>query len=214
MAAIKSRVTAADKRGISLPDIAPFSGIMLLTVGFFLLGRFQNPTDEAVATEQLPTSSTWYCKLPDDPRAIISLNGKKQLAFAVTSQTIQTAAIKTVALHHHVRLTAAQLTELATLPYLDTNVESIDAYLAMPVRQRNRAYQSNTFTPLSEAELMECISAAKDASETLLHRPVYIALRITPEVKMPEVYRLTDLLQARGINRFDLATQFQSLKTE
>lgn len=208
----KSSIRSKSTRGIALPDIAPLAGVLLLVVSYFLLGRFQNPTNEAVATEQLPATTTWHCKFSDNDRVIISLDAKNRLTFSVTSRTIQTAALKAIALHHCIRLTATQATELARIPFLSTDVENLPAYLALPIGERNNANQQHLLGFLSEKELIECLIAAKTSAQTLEHRLIYFTLRIESDVEMINVNHLTDLLQAQGIHRFDLATQFKKLK--
>ena len=212
MTFVKPKTHQGIDRGISLPDITPFAGVLLLLVIFFLLGRFQDPSDEAVASEHLPASSTWFCKLSENNQAIISLTAKNQLAFSVTAPAIQAAAIKAVALQHHVKLAPFELTQLATIPLLTIDVESLPAYLALPVGQRTSLNRPSELAPLSETKLVECVSKAKDFAKTLALGPMNIALRIDSDVKMSAVNHLTALLQGQGTNHFDLVTQFDQAK--
>ena len=212
MAFVKFSTHRDRKEGIPLPDFAPFAGVLLLVVSFFLVGRFQNPTDEIVASEQLPYSSTWYCKLAENHEAIISLTAKNQLAFSVTSPAIQTAAIKAVALQHHVRLTPTELVELAKIPLLSINVESLPSYLGQPASKRNSLNQLSELSPLSERELVECISKARELANTSAHGPMKIAVRIDSETKMNAVNHLTALLEGQGTNHVDLVTQFEQIR--
>ena len=212
MTFVKARTHSGRKRGISLPDIAPFAGVLLLFVSFFLLGRFQNPTDEVVAPEHLPSSSTWYCKLSDNHQAVISLTAKNQLAFSVTSPAIQTAAIREVALQHHVKLTPPELVELAKIPMLRVNVESLPSYLGQPVSKRNSLNQLNKLSPLSEKELIECVSKAREFANSSTLGTMKIAVRIDSETKMSAVNHLTALLEGQGTNRIDLVTRLEQPK--
>ena len=200
------------KKEISLPDIAPFAGGLLLFVSFFLLGRFQNPIDEIVAPERLPSSSTWYCKLSENHHAVISLTAKNELAFSVTSPAIQTAAIRAVALQHHVRLTSAELAELTKIPLLRINVESLPSYLGQSASKRNSLNQLNKLSPLSEKELVECVSKAREFANTSTYGPMKIAVRIDSETKMSAVNHLTALLEGQGTNRIDLVTRLEQIR--
>ena len=209
---MKASTHSGKKRGISLPDIAPFAGVLLLFVSFFMLGRFQNPVDAIVASEHLPSSSTWYCKIPENHQTIVSLTAKNQLAFSVTSPAIQTAAIRAVALLHQVRLTPTELVELAKIPLLKVNVESLPAYLGQPVSKRNSSNQLSKLSPLSENELVECLSKARELANTLTLGKMRIAVRIDAETKMSAVNHLTALIEGQGTNRIDLVTQFEQLQ--
>ncbi|GAA4052224.1 hypothetical protein GCM10022409_43910 [Hymenobacter glaciei] len=176
------------------------------------MGHFHNPTDEVVASEHLPSSSTWHCKLADYHQVVISLTAKNQLAFSVTSPAIQTAAIKAVALQHHVSLTSTQLVELAKIPLLRINVESLPYYLQQPVSRRNSPSQLNKMSLLDEKELVECIGKAREFANTSTHGPMRIAVRIDSEAKMSAVNHLTALLEGQGPNRVDLVTQLAQMQ--
>lgn len=211
---MKPKTPPSRKRGISLPDMAPIAGVLLLFVSYFMLGRFQNPTDEIVASERLPASSTWHCKLTENHQIIVSLTAKNQLAFSVTSPEVQTAVIQAVALKHHVKLNAEELTGLATLPFLRIDVKCLPTYLALPLGRRNSLSSINNLTPLSEKQLVECIKTTLLFAETPAHGPIYIALRIDADVKMSDVNHLTALLREQAKNHFDLVTQFEQLKAQ
>ena len=199
------------KHSISLPDIAPVAGVLLLFVSFFLVGRFQNPTAEIVPSEHLPSVSAWFCKLAENDKAVISLTAKNQLAFSVTSPAIQTAAIKEVAIQHHIKLTATELVELAKIPLLRVNVESLPSYLKQPVYNRDSLDYLRSITQLSKEQLVECVSKARKFANSSTTAPMGIALRIDAESKMSTVNHLIALLEGKGTNRVDLVTQFEQI---
>ena len=211
MTFVKAKSYSDTKRGISLPDIAPVAGVLLLFVSFFLLGRFQNPADEVVASEHLPSTSTWYCKLAENNKAIISLTAKNQLAFSVNSPAIQTEAIKEVAIQHHIKLTASELVELAKIPLLRVNLESLPYYLKQPASKRNNLSYLNSLSQLSEEQLIECISRARNCTKAWTTAPMGIAVRIDSETRMSTVNHLTALLEGQGANRVDLVTQLEQV---
>ena len=207
MTFVKAKSYSETKRGISLPDIAPVAGILLLLVSFFLLGHFQNPAHEIVASENLPSTSIWYCKLAENNKAIISLTAKNQLAFSVDAPAIQTAAIKEVAIQHHIKLTTDELVELAKIPMLRVNVENLPAYFKQPASKRNSLQYLNSLSQLSEDQLIECISKARNCTRAWTTAPMGIAVRIDSETQMSAVNHLTALLEGQGANRINLATQ-------
>lgn len=195
---------------ISLPDMAPFAGLVFLYVCFCLLTTRPKQSDLGlVSNERTPRSETLYCKLGDNNEAVVSLTIKQQLTFAVTSPEVQAAAIQQVALQHGVPFTQAQLTELKTVAYLRTDVENLPRFLSLPAYQRNRLTELISLSSLSENELMECIVAAKASAMTTMHKPIYLSLNIDSEASATHVEHLLDLLQAQGIHHFNLRTHFQ-----
>ncbi|WP_460607572.1 hypothetical protein [Hymenobacter terrigena] len=197
--------------------MAPFAGLFFLLVGFYMLtGHFKqtgNGTDTGiVALEQLP-AIPFSCYKPLDPNGfggcVISLNARNQFSFALpgTDQNFQSKVINQVALQHGVELTASQLTELHSLPFLAYDVEQLPVLLAVPSWERQKQIESGLFGQLSKNQLADCIAATQTLAPKILQRPVYFYLKIQANVESWQFYSLTDLLQTRGINRFNLLTK-------
>jgi len=196
-------------RSVSLPDLAPFAGLIFLIVGFYALtSRFKGPELGVVPNDQLPYSVTHAC-IPENMEAVVSLGTTNQLSFAVTHPETQAAAIRQVASRHGITFTPAQSAELKTLSFLRTDVENLPKLLSLPMYQRNRPAELSKLSPLSEQQLLECVVAAKTSAATLTHKPVYISFKVDSEVKTPQIERLIALLQTKGINRFNLQTQYK-----
>ena len=194
--------------GISLPDMAPFAGVVFLVVCFYMVaGRFKVADEGLVNLEQLPASQISAC-LHDNTNTIISLTADKKLSFSVTSRTIQLAAIQQVAAKHGISFTDAQVVALKTIPFLATDVENLPVFLSLPDDKRTTTIESRKLGPLSWQQLAECIVAAK-ASAKEEHHSIYSSLNVHSEASMASVEQLTDLLQAIGINRFSLLTQMK-----
>ena len=198
-----------NKRGLSLPDMAPFAGLIFLIVVFYALSSsFKRTEFGIVSNDQLPFSEIRNRgKIPENCTAITSLDTENQLSFAVDCPAIQSVAIQQVALQHGVNLTFSQKAELKTLPFLATAVENLPELLSLHGYQYRQVIELNSRAPLNEQQLAECLAAAKSCTKTLLHTPIYFAFKISPEVRMAHVIQLFDLHQSLGINRFTLLTQ-------
>ena len=60
--------------GISLPDMAPFAGVVFLLVCFYMMtGKFKYGEEGLVTLEQLPKTSSWHCRIPENA-SIISVD--------------------------------------------------------------------------------------------------------------------------------------------
>jgi hypothetical protein len=196
-------------RGIELPDMGLFAGLVFLLLTFYLLtSRFKGSEVGIVCREQVPYSSNACSNYPENNEVLICLNTNQLLSFSVTSPAIQLAAIKLVAEQHGIRMTPDQLAALETVPFLQTNVENLPGFLSLPIYQRSKLAELKKLAPLSERQMLECIIAAKVTAKALTQTPVYTSLRIASEVQMSHVQRLFDLLETRGIHRVNLQTQF------
>lgn len=207
-AVYESNEPGRKRRGISLPGMAPFAGLIFLLVCFYLLTtQFRQPVASNVRIESLPFSGTHAC-LPDNNEAIVSLTRENQLAFAVDSREAQTLAIQKVAQRHKISFTVNQLNRLADLSYLVTDVESLPRLLSLASDPNHLSHQKKDFPPLSEQQLVECIASANSAVQILYHKPMYVSLRIEAEVKAENVNHLLEVLGTNGYNRFNLQTQY------
>lgn len=195
--------------------MAPFASLVFLVVCFYpLTGNFRGPESGLVAIDRLPGNSAVCRHTPDlDYCAIIGLNKANQLSFSVPSnypdKEIQTAAIKQIALQHKIVFTASQLAKLRTIPFLAIPVQQLPHFLNLTAVQRHESIRLETIDPLSEAQLAECVTAAKKLTMTLERRNLYFMLNIDVDTEASKVMHLIDLLQTAGINRFDLATQMK-----
>ncbi|MBF9223632.1 ExbD/TolR family protein [Hymenobacter ruricola] len=195
---------ARKNHGVSLPDMAPFAGLVFLLVGFYMLtGSFRQEAVGAVPIERVPHSDSYAC-LPDNLEASISLTAKNELSFGVQSRQVQAAAILAVASRHGISFTESQLTTLQKMPFLSTDVEHLPALLSLPAYQHKQAVEWQKMHPLSMQQLMECMMASEVAAQSMFHLPIYCRLILDSEAKMPHVELLIDRLQAQGINRFNL----------
>ncbi|MEL5994227.1 biopolymer transporter ExbD [Hymenobacter segetis] len=196
-------------RGILLPEMAPFAGLIFLLVCFYLLtNQFRQHVASNVRIESLPFSTTRAC-FPENNEAIVSLTRENQLAFAVDSREAQTLAIQKVAQQHKISFTVNQLNRLADLPYLATNIENLPRLLSLASDPNHFSHQSQAFPPLSEQQLVECVSSAKSAVQTLYHKPIYLSLRIDAEVTTGHVSRLLERLETSGFHHLRLHTQYK-----
>ena len=197
------------RRGISLPDMAPFAGLIFLLVCFYLLTtHFRHPVASNVRIESLPFSTTHAC-LPENNETIVSLTRENQLAFAVDSRKAQTLAIQKVAQRHKISFTTNQLKQLADLPFLATDVENLPRLLSLTSDPSHRSHQSQALPPLSEQQLVECVASAKSTVQTLYHKPIYLSLRVDAEVTAGRVNRLLERLETSGFHHLRLHTQYK-----
>lgn len=194
-------------------DMASFASLIFLIVCFFpLTGRLRGSESGLVADDRLPVQSALCWRTPEQC-AVISLNQANQLSFSVPNTypatELQTAAIKQVALQHEIIFTASQLAKLRTIPFLATTVRQLPRFLDLTAIQRHESIRLGTIDPLSEAQLAECVTAAKKLSMTLERRNLFFMLNIDADTEASKVMRLIGLLQTTGINRFELATQMK-----
>ncbi|MFD1466830.1 hypothetical protein ACFQ48_01235 [Hymenobacter caeli] len=200
-------------QGLSMPDMAPFASLIFIIVCFYpLTGRLKGPESGLVADDRLPGNSA-VCWHTPEHNAVVSLNQANELSFSgpntYSNTETQTAAIKQVASQHKIVFTASQLAELRTIPFLATTVQQLPQFLDLAAVQRHEAIRLGDIGPLSEAQLIECVTAAKKLSITLERKNLYFTLNIDVDTKASNVMHLISLLQTAGINRFDLATQMK-----
>ena len=186
--------------------MAPFAGLIFLLICFYLLTNQFRQTESNVRTESLPFSKTHAC-IPENDEVTISLTHENHLSFAVNSRKAQAMAIQQVAQRHKINITPEQVLELEKIPCLQTDVENLPRYLALPAYERNRSTHNRQFSPLSEQQLVECVASAKKAVQTLYLKPMYVSLRIDAETKAGNVNHLLELLETNGYHRFLLRTQ-------
>lgn len=204
-------------RSFPLPDMGPFAGLLFLLIcPIMLSGEMRMPAVATVADEQLPLSHPQsVCGMREPFGSVIGLDSNNRLSFAMpeTSKEFQVVVLNKVAGSHGMQLTASQLTTLKNLPFLATDIQQLPQTLALPSLQRDRLLQSGKFGSLSQAQLAECITAAR----TLLkqnNKFYYIGIKIDAEAKMSHVISLTDLLERQGINRFQLITRYKAWKKD
>src|SRR6476661_7293963 len=201
------------QRGVSLPDMAPFAGIVF-TVACFYLGTssFKTPAQALVKLEQQP-SSTWvrHGKRGESPLVTIGLNQLNQVSFAA-DRAIQQVVIGQLMRQHGITLNAAQLSRLQDLPYLATDIQKLPKLLALPGWQQQRQFLTGQPNSLTEAQLVQRIATTLALMQSHSYGYLRINLSIDAQVPASLVLRITDLLQAQGINRFYLSSQGKSLE--
>ena len=213
MASPQNRISRRNhSRGIWLPDMAPFaSAIFLLVCPLIMSGQMRMPRTATVSDEQLPSShQEGTCSVREAFGSVIGLDSKSQLSFAMpeSPKELQSAVIKRVAALHQVQLTSPQLAALDGLPFLATDVQFLPEMLALTAPRRAKLVQSGKLAPLSDSQLIECITEAL-ALLKREHRPYHIGVKIDAEAKMSQVFLLTELLQTQGINRLYLMTRWE-----
>ncbi|WP_210521435.1 hypothetical protein [Hymenobacter terricola] len=212
MAIRKRSVTHLNgSRSISVPYIAPFAGLLFLLVfPFVLSGEMRRPATGVATDEQLPSSHAECCSDRGNFGAVIGLNDAGHLSFAMPESPgkWQAIVIARVAVRHGMTLTVAQVATLQELPYLATDIRALPQLLALTASERNRLLQSGSFSILTPAQFSECLAEARQLLKEN-NLPYYVGIKIDADASMRQVFSLTDLLQAQGINRFQLITQRQ-----
>ncbi|HEX8328349.1 MAG TPA: hypothetical protein VF629_12465 [Hymenobacter sp.] len=200
------------KRGIVLPDMAPFASIVLFVVFFYMSSsRFRGPETGIVKLEQLVAHTPTACTKGIDGEnvMVVSLNSKSQLSFAAPAFDHKTQAkiFRRVASLHQVDLTKSQIDVLETLPFLTVDVHGLPAFLNLAPFERQQMLQSGMYQSIDSLQLSECISMSREMARKNHNYGPYINLKIEPAVKMPQVEQLVALVNAQGTNRLILLTQ-------
>ncbi|MBF9237798.1 hypothetical protein I2I05_10365 [Hymenobacter sp. BT683] len=200
------------KRGISLPDMAPFAFVVLLVAFFYMSSsRFRQKEIGIVTLEQLVAHTPITCTkgLDSDNVAIISLNTKKQYSFAAPAfdNKIQAEIFRRVASLHQVDFTKSQIGVLETLPFLAVDVKELPAFLNLSLFKRQELLRNGIYQSLDSLQLSECIRTSREVARENHRNGPYVNLMIESAVKMPYVDQLIALVNAQGTNRFVLLTQ-------
>ncbi len=198
-------------RSISVPDVAPFAGLLFLLIfPFILSGEMRWPATGVVTDEQLPSSHTECCSDRGAFGTVIGLNFAGQLSFAMPESPSewQSIVVARVAAHYGITFTAAQVAALKELPYLATSIQALPQMLALTASERKQRLQAGSFSVLTPAQFSECLTEARQLLKEN-NLPYYIGIKINADASMRQVFSLTDLLQSQGINRFLLITQSQ-----
>ena len=204
----KSRVNSGRNRRILLPNMAPFAGVIFLTVCFYAITtRFKTPALGNVAIEELPHRNGSSCvHLPENSESVIGLDTAGHYSFYVDGPLFQTATIQKVAATYGIVFSASQLSTLSQIEYLDADIRELPAILERPAYQRRFRFAGKQI-PLGEEQLLACVITSRSVIQSLIHKPCYVALLINSETTASKVMHLIDVLQARGINRFILKIQ-------
>ena len=201
----KAKSISRQNRGCPSPDLAPVAGVALSLLGLLLLtSSFREQRKGAVAVEELPHSSIIFC-MPEAPQIFISLDVKGHLSFAASDSALQAATLEKVGKKHGIVFSDSQRAKLKTISYLATTIERIPTNLAvsnLTVPEPSGSYL------LDKVQLAECVKTAKLIAPSIIGRPIYFSLLINAKTDMSKVVALITLLQAQGINRFNLQTQY------
>lgn len=202
----KSRTYSDGRSNISLPDMAPFAGVIFLLVCFFTLTtQFKEPRIGNVAIEKLPHSRIHPC-MPENTESVIGLDTAGHYSFSVESPLFQTTTIQKVAAKQGIVFSKLQLSKLNQLDYLDISIQELSAILNKPSYEQE-FHLVGKQPMLSEKEMLECLITSKRVVQSLAHKPIYVSLLINAETKCARVMQLFESLQGQGINRFNLKTQ-------
>lgn len=206
MTFVRARTHSGSKRGISLPDMAPFAGVIFLAVCFFALStKFKEPRSGNVTVEELPYSKIHPC-MPENTELVIGLDAAGHYSFSVASPLFQTTAIQKVAAKQGIVFSESQLSKLNQLDYLDISVQELPVILNKPSYEQ--AFHLEGKQPaLSESEMLECLITSKRVVQSLAHKPSYVSLLIDAETNCARVMHLFESLQGQGFNRVNLKTQ-------
>ena len=206
MTFVKARTHSGSKRGISLPDMAPFAGVIFLAVCFYALTtQFKELQIGNVAIEKLPHSKIHPC-MPENTELVIGLDAAGHYSFSVASPLFRTTTIQKVAAKQGIVFSDSQLSNLNQLDYLDIPVQELPAILNKPSYEQ-KFHLAGKRSLLSEREMLECLITSKRVVQSLAHKPSYVSLLIDAETNCGKVMMLFDSLQGQGINRFNLKTQ-------
>ena len=161
-----------------------------------------------VHAQKLPVTNTIQCKGGNE-FAVVSLDQQGKFAFSVSgvSPQVQAAAIQDVAYQRGISLDSKQRTELQSLPFLTSDIDELPRLLSLPYNRRGQLVELAKFKPLSEAQLIACVVAARQYNKSLFKRPIAISLRIDTEAKSSKVMLLLEKLQAHGFNRISYQNQ-------
>jgi biopolymer transport protein ExbD len=211
MTATQARINANRTRGISVPTMVPFASLVLLLAGLFLLpGRIEKPEEGVVPLKRLPLLSGISCSPDNKYGAVVSLNQRDQLSFALRDdKKLQAAIINQVAKYHGVVLNSVQLAALEAQPFLAVDVRQLPQFLALSAPHRKASIHTGTFTSLNLTQVAECITVAQKRVALERQQPVYVSLKIDADASAARVMQLIHFLQDLGINRFNLVTQDQ-----
>ena len=193
-----------------LPKMAVYASCLMLPVLFWLYHYGSQQTRMGIISNQnLPITHTIACKGPNE-FAVISLNEQGQFAFSVlgVAPKVQAAAIQAVAYQEGIRLSAQQLIELESLPFLATDVTELPQLLSLPYNRQTQLADLAGFKPISEDQLIACAVAAREFNKKLFKRPITISLRIETEAKSRKTLQVIDKLQSVGFERMSYQNQF------
>ena len=178
-----------------LPKMAVYASCLMLPVLFWLYHYGSQRTGMGIISNQnLPITHTIACKGPNE-FAVISLNEQGQFAFSVllgVAPKVQAAAIQAVAYQEGIRLSAQQLIELESLPFLATDVTELPQLLSLPYNRQTQLADLAGFKPISEDQLIACAVAAREFNKKLFKRPITISLRIETEAKSGKTLQVID----------------------
>ena len=194
---------------VAMPRMAAYAGFLMLMVPFFLYRYGSQLTDMGIVhAQKLPITHTIACKGPNE-FAVISLDQQGKFAFSVSgvSPQVQAAAIQDVAYQRGISLDSKQCTELQSLPFLTSDIDELPHLLSLPSNRRGQLVELAKFKPLSEAQLIACVVAARQYNKSRFKRPIAISLRIDTEAKSSKVMLLLEKLQAHGFNRISYQNQ-------
>ncbi|MET4073746.1 hypothetical protein [Hymenobacter sp. UYCo722] len=193
-------------KGLSLPDMTPFAGVLFLMVCFYAIStQFKEPRIGNVALEELPYRSGSSC-LHENAEAAIGLNTDGRYSFSLSGPMFQSITIQKVAATQGVTFSALQRSKLSQIDYLDVDIRVLPAVLD---RQSDKQFSllSRKLYPLEEKQLVACLMTSKKVIQTLVHKNSYVSLLIHAETSASKVMYLIGLLQKQGINRYNLKLQ-------
>ncbi|QKG56852.1 hypothetical protein GKZ68_09580 [Hymenobacter sp. BRD128] len=167
-----------------------------------LAGTLKEPAKGLVALEETPYITGYACLFaPEHNYIYISLTTSGYFSFSVSEPALQQAVLEQVSKKFGVHFPAALQSKafVAVRPELLPSLSATSP--SVPTRQ-----QINTSVTLTQAQLLDCIEAARALSPRLTHMPSAVYLSINTQTKASLVMRLVKQLQHRKLNQLYLLT--------
>ncbi|HEX8350334.1 MAG TPA: biopolymer transporter ExbD [Hymenobacter sp.] len=196
---------------LSLPDLGPWAGVLLLLCAVFMLAaRF---ADQAPFL-RLPTVKNYFpgCFLERNYNLIISIDAKSQIYIAVNDDLLQTTIIQQVAKRHNITFTTAQLQQLQKIPFLSQDIRRLPAWLSAS-RMEQQQFPRGIPASSIDDQLSEYIAASVSESPALYGKPIRVELRADETLRAAEVTHVMQLLRKQGINYINFITELAQHKS-
>jgi biopolymer transport protein ExbD len=147
------------------------------------------------------------CILREGPILTISFDAQRRL-YVSTEEVLQALTLERVAARHGLCLSSRQLQRVAYLPYIGLPVAYMPNYLTLSAQQRWAIPLPGIPASATNNELLEYVEAFQDLVQQQYHHQGYVDLRLDAQLSGADVRALFDLLQSRGINRYNLIAEW------
>lgn len=194
------RLRLLSRPRIDAPDMGPLAGVVFTLVAFFMSTSHFAPREPTV---QIPTAHYAGCRMEPSGYAItITINQRNRVFFALDDPAYQALTIQAVAARHGIHFTTRQQQELQKLPYLGMDVRRLPEYFAASRLQRYAILKSG----VPAKQLAEYVDAATELYCTQAEKPLFCHIRADERLPFAQFKRITNMLQQRNINRYQLNT--------